>query len=621
MENSIGFCQWIESGDTIETAIPDVYNAIGHEKEWRAIILLSGEDSSVASHPASPDNPYDYDENSADEYYVKESDIPLIRLTQMLGGVPSPQSHFKSEVVNEEGKLSRMIYRPIIDEDEEDRYNELTKKYFFAGVPPVEIILVTVKQKQSERTETLKKVWKKSKSDIVVDFWKRNGYPSLCRFTYFEVDNRSSLQTSASKFEIWTTVMLLATNEINSSTLQAYMLYSLKVDFNETEMRDTLVRTAGRAIGAKQYLKLSIQRELDQRVKQDRTLPSYRLNAPVVIKMPSRKELYASVKKFPFFCRSVTTDLEYWETSRVKSYNGIQKAILVAERGLDHTADSIRDFCFYKDNEVAPLDNYQTEDFNMELDAIYAEMLNLRKKLPEIDLESKKKMSTLSREVRDDIVRRTTLRQTVRTYLIVLGALLLTALPTVVFKAKNGVGAWRWIILAVVVFIVSATAVIAFLLYLQKKRLNDKIQSFNGFASRLVNRISENTIEYSQYMGTIASHIHGRSYMSHVSRKKYLRDESQFHMQSHISFLDALLENLENWGNAFHLGANFAHAEVDENLTIDISLPPYINPLYTFESDDIHDIPVNYSGDCVKSPFSFISRLNIIREELYDDTD
>ena len=41
--------------------------------------------------------------------------------------------------------------------------------------------------------------------------------------------------------------------------------------------------------------------------------------------------------------------------------------------------------------------------------------------------------------------------------------------------------------------------------------------------------------------------------------------------------------------------------------------------MYTFEEGQEYNIPLNESGDFVVSPFAFVSKLKIRREELYED--
>ena len=47
--------------------------------------------------------------------------------------------------------------------------------------------------------------------------------------------------------------------------------------------------------------------------------------------------------------------------------------------------------------------------------------------------------------------------------------------------------------------------------------------------------------------------------------------------------------------------------------------PPQYNPMYTFETGKEYQVPLNESGERVISPFGFVRKLEIIREELYED--
>ena len=157
------------------------------------------------------------------------------------------------------------------------------------------------------------------------------------------------------------------------------------------------------------------------------------------------------------------------------------------------------------------------------------------------------------------------------------------------------------------------------MLFVQKRELQYEVKRFNSFVNMIVTRISENTSMFSKYMSGIASYVHGRSYLSLMQRKKFLRDEAQFYKQNHITALNSFLVDLKKWSVAFHLPINFDAAEVDEDLAVDTELAPYVNPLYTFESQASYSVPVNSAGDTIEAPFGFISKLHIMREELYDD--
>lgn len=121
----MGLCQWMEAGTTVDTVIPGIYDLISDKEEWRAIILCMNEKEDQESFPSKPENPYDFIENSAPEPAAGESCIPLIRLAQMLGGVPAPAMHFESRIIKEKDKEERMIYVPVVREEDQKASEEL----------------------------------------------------------------------------------------------------------------------------------------------------------------------------------------------------------------------------------------------------------------------------------------------------------------------------------------------------------------------------------------------------------------------------------------------------------------------------------------------------------------
>ena len=126
----IGICQWNEHGTDIESALPEIYGLTDGKEDWRAIVVLpaAGGDEEF---PSTPENPYDFLINSDENAPLAESPVPVIRLTQMIGGVPAPTVHFASEQVREEGRAVKTIYRPEIDGEEQRVYEQLCEKYHF----------------------------------------------------------------------------------------------------------------------------------------------------------------------------------------------------------------------------------------------------------------------------------------------------------------------------------------------------------------------------------------------------------------------------------------------------------------------------------------------------------
>lgn len=618
-EGRIGVCQWMEAGTTIETAVPEIYDLTSDKEEWRAVIVRIEDGACMAACPSRPENPYDFAVNADANLCTRENPVPLVRLTQMLGGVPAPVIHFECEQIREENQAPRVIYRPTVNEEDEKAYQELSKKYHFNGKMPSEIILVSLRIRRDIRGEGVRKAWQLNKEADSSEFWKRNGYPSACRFTFFEMDRQGSTQKTADLFGVWTAVMLLATNDIDPSTLQAYKLHRIAVDFDRQSMRDVMQETIGRVLSARQFIRKSIQREIDQKADEEVILPDYKLQAPVVLKLPPRSDIHVNENAFKLTAQTSTSDLEMWNDMKERAEKGVESITTCVRRSLDQTAERVRRYCNYTESEIFPLDRYQAEDLGTDLDRLYRKIFELRSELPCHDTADRRKMSELIKNVKDKLLKRVTTRQAVGGYAIAAAAFLLTLTPAIVFYQKYGWGSWWGIGLAAFAGLVIFAIAELLVLLLQKAELRAQLRQFNGFISGVMARISENASMFSKYMSGIASYIHGSSFLSLLRRKKFLRDEAQFYKQNHIAAINAFLVDLKEWSTAFHLPVSFEAAEIDESLTVDTDLLPRLNPLYTFETQASYSVPVNSAGDTIESPFSFIARLQIMREELYDD--
>lgn len=120
-------------------------------------------------------------------------------------------------------------------------------------------------------------------------------------------------------------------------------------------------------------------------------------------------------------------------------------------------------------------------------------------------------------------------------------------------------------------------------------------------------------------MSGIASYMRGNSYLNQTRKKQFLKDESRYHKENHIVALKKYREDVKRWSEALYLPVSMNTSAVDDSLYIDVQIPPYSNPLYTFENGVSYVVPVNNTGDTVEAPFGFIRRLTVAREELYDD--
>ena len=129
-------CRWLESGTTIDTALPELGSLTEDKEEWRAIIIRMEDGEGMQRFDTAPGNPYDFLVNREGADRTKESPVPLIRLTHMLGGVPAPELEYESRKVEEKNREPRIVYIPRRSIEKEMDYAALSRKYEFDGKLP-----------------------------------------------------------------------------------------------------------------------------------------------------------------------------------------------------------------------------------------------------------------------------------------------------------------------------------------------------------------------------------------------------------------------------------------------------------------------------------------------------
>ena len=294
---NIGLCKWNEDGMTIDTALPELRELTDDKEDWRAIIVRFADEEPMAGFKSDHRNPYDFDEIDSWEEIITESSNPLIRLTQMLGGVPMPEKRFQSRKIIEPDKAPRMVYEPVDDSERDASYRALSRKYEFDGKQPTSIILITLRRGYRPE-DNIDASWEYHKESYSSNFWKHNHYPSICRFLVYDFSVAGPVQKTADEFGFWTSVMLMALNRIDSSTLQAYRLYAIKPTFDKEDMEETFQRTIDRLRLSRKTIRESMKRESIAQISSEPELPDYGYEVSVELDLPRRKESEVSGKGF-----------------------------------------------------------------------------------------------------------------------------------------------------------------------------------------------------------------------------------------------------------------------------------------------------------------------------------
>lgn len=615
----MGLCQWMEAGTTVDTVIPGIYDLISDKEEWRAIILCMNEKEDQESFPSKPENPYDFIENSALESAAGESRIPLIRLAQMLGGVPAPAMHFESRIIKEKDKEERMIYVPVVREEDQKASEELKQKYQFHGKLPDEIILVCPRNRRDIREDQVDQVWKNSFRSAEADFWKRNGYPTRCRFTVFDITREGDVRKAEELFNLWTAVMLLASNAIDPSTLQAYRLYRISVEFDKKKLEQTIQATAGRVYCARCSIEKSIKRELEKKLSEEVLLPDYEQKAPVVLKLPDQNNIFPEGGRFGLTARTPSSDREILRNMKEQAEKELSALSSCTGRALDQTARKVRRCSSYSESEVYDLDLYQKEDMEDKLAQEYRQIFELRKRLPLRQESGSYQLNELAGNIQHELTGRMTHGQAAAAFAAVSVLFGLSMAPVLFFRIRLGRGSVLLTLMAAAVGIAAFAGAQMLCLTSRKLKLQSAVSAFHSFLNGAVNTVSKDGQLFSDYMGKIASYLHGTSFLTVLEQRPKAGKQEFSEQRMHIAALSDFFENLKEWCRAYHLRMYFDSNAMYEEDKMDLGIPPEVNPMYTFELEENCPVEVNHTGDTIESPFGFVRKLKIIREELCDD--
>lgn len=616
--NRIGVCKWNESGATLDTAVPELGELTNDKDEWRAIIVRFEDDRPMSGFNFNVKNPFDFEINKTMDEDAFESEVPLIRLTHMLGGIPAPETKFESEQIYEKNKVHRTIYKPVVDKKREVAYEKACKKYEYDCKLPSTIVIVTIRDGYVGK-ETIDTAWSNHRESKSSEFWKRNHYPSVCRFLVYDFEKKGPVQRNADEFGFWISVLMLAINVIDSSTLQAYRLYKLNTSFNRKKMSESFQTTVDRLKSAKYKIEKEIKKDIENQLIVEDKLPDYRLDISVPINLPSDDDCSVSPKGFGLFSQGARTDIGLWNSRKKNSEEKLASAVRSAERTLNQTADRMRDNCVFFEDEVFSLDKYQVEDLTRETGEIYKEIVDIQGMLPTDDVSADPSIIEAADNIHEYLKGRVVGSSAFLALTLSFVLLVLAQIPGIVNLYFNGIGSLTQILIAAAIECAVVLLFAILTILLQKKRLNGLLKIYNQYIKAAFNRLTENASDYSQYLSDIASHSRGHSYLILSRRKKHRAENAHYSKYKHIKAINLFLSKLRMWSTAFHLTVDFDAGSIDEDAVVDIALSPTQNSMYTFESGNAYPVPVNNSGVVLESPFCFADKFEIVREELYDD--
>ena len=644
----IAFCFWDENGKDFEHALPGIDKIVRGEKQWRAIVVippcnqieerlkeekLKEDKSEVLKQEEEfrKENPFDYLINNDPEPEVSESPIPLIRLAQMLGGVPLPNRHYETRLVKDEDELSESEGSAIkldVRRREKDEYlkkqqelwDALDDKYSLKCSRPSRLYLFRARELKEINVPSVmdKEFLNRHETDSSM-FWYRNRYPACARFLVQDCVRANHARFNEDLFRFWMTAITLALNIEPTGTFEAYKLYhvnckldtdSLKRAFSEYYNRLNDVRFAA----DKQISILQKEASLNP---DSGDIPEYKHDIPVQFEFFEDKDVMISSRRIGLAGDCPRKEEPWWYHAVDRSRKAMTKVFNSTRIVLDKASTLCRISSTMTDYEIHEIDEYKMAELQDQLFDLEQDILtfSIFKVIPlkkyERDLERAKKSCATSMR------KRMTSKLTIIAGLICMAVYFLGFLPDIVFQFLRG-DSMGYLILIILMGALILLIGSMGCLYHFRSIIRNKIWDYNGIVGNFISDLSDSGQKFGEYLSKCCTYMRGNYMLQSLLKRTIVSTEGITMYREHARHLVSQMDVIKEWMLDFDSDILPERMGDSRYISFDFGIPPKLNPDYYIRLDRFKlDIPFSDGSICL-APYPFIKSYEVRRVPVFD---
>lgn len=623
-DGRIAFCRWNPQGRDLRSALPELRSTVrGHER-WRALVVLplptAGGEPGQEEYPARSDNPFDFLSNADPQAgrAVCESDVPLIRLAQMLGGVPEPVYDYTDSIVEgEQGEYRDTILTTPLKELEEQRraWAQLEEKYHFPCDKPAEVWLLAARRVDPMRGR------KKLPADVAVPgpapergFAVRNRYPARARFLVMDCAMPDHARCREDEFTFWMMVLTLALNQYEGGRLEPENLYRLQGAVDTQIMQglfsnycNRLMRIDRDVSRRQALLRLRLE---DSREQEE--LPDYSLKIPVEYTADVPAGLTVDQIPVGLARDCPIQEKHWWNTKMVESRHAFRRLLNAPARALDMACALLRRNDRIDVATLSRMDRYQLRELDMQLNDEEIEIFcaDSAAALPLRRFEQTRDQA--ERAVRTNISRRMKRATAIGAGATGLGAFALGFVPELMRVSALPGGTKEMLLAgAIRLGVLAVVGVLALLFF--RRGLVRLIRDYNGEMRKIEMKVALSCHFFEGYLSRVCAYMRGRSIVDVLRSKEMRMQEGIYQMEKHHAAIARCCERTRGWMRDFGLDV----LPDDQQ-----GRAEYFNAAIDPEENEAYDLRTEHSGSIRDSqgkrilvPYPFVSEMEIKREE------
>lgn len=373
-------CRWRPEAETLSDAVPELYETVGENGEWRAVVLYHG-------MAAIGSNPFDFFEGSESASEVEKND--LIRLTHMLSTVPhrvrivarpeeGEETAPDGEYRDRDYILEKQLHFGSRYEDK-DYYARGESNYEILCARPGKIILVATRRRDmSEEALRRKRRLQDGTDGPREGFADRNDYPANVRYLVYDAGYASETMSERDKFILMHGMMTLLMND-SSITLRPESVYRMEVTLDENLLKDWMLDYEERLyhIGVRmRAMQLYLQEEQESR-RAYSSMPRFNEDYLVELAIDTPNSYVVPEEAFHLLKDRPDPDEKIWRQERAETMGSLAKMMKESMRRLRYSLDQIRNQVKKEEKPVTGrYSREQLEDAQMEMEQLERDMFN-----------------------------------------------------------------------------------------------------------------------------------------------------------------------------------------------------------------------------------------------------
>ena len=651
-QGDLAFCSWNASSSprTLHDAVPDLAAAIKGKREWRAIIIGTTEDDTAPRRIRVDFNPFDFAARHAHRpgEHVDSgghSSHAVVRLTHMLLGIPElgpkgfvpdpsyedPQSHARiylsefrathPDLTDEEslaqfnanlmlGNNRQTRYRVVHPSpDEQAAHMALSQNYDLDQIPPIEVLLIATRiTSRSTPGDLLELMWNSSGEREMSRFAERNNFPASSRFLVFDLKPPGHSEYELNELLFAISILTLSINDLPPSGLQAERLYEIELDIDKRSLAVLLNDHLGQLVRVREYIQKRLK---DQRPRSGVALREVlpRINLTVDFERLTGEGLSVPTTGYSLAADRSGDDDHRWQASVGIVSAEAKRFMREPARALEQTVSEARIREAALTREEAPLSDIDIAELEVELatrsDGLVRKASGISVTPAQLEEIIKEHNGTVSGAIHERMRSRSIFMASA----VVLGAWALALVPYLMAAFfDGGVNFLESLLLTLVVLgVVTSAGLIT--LEVMRRRLIALIRHFNRDLRDFVAKVAHGASEYSEFLSDLVTYASGRRRLLAEQHRIKQRNNEKIQLYKLLHRIEERIETEKSLVRSLdhplqieqrgHVAADLE--QYGASRAARILLWPAGRTMCEF----------NQSGDKVKAPYSFVTRLAV----------